>query len=314
MGSEVIYRGHYAVVSSKNDLRPHLSDWLRLREPADVAARSEALTRAITEKIVTGEPLRLLDLGTGTGSNIRYLAERLRGRQRWLAVDHDTVLLDAFPERMTSWAAASGYEASTDNRRSTVRGADFECDVETEGRDLGALDDHRIFAGRQLVTASALLDLVSESWLRALAAHCRGEGAVALFAITYNGRFTCSPADAEDEPVRNLFNRHQKTDKGLGGRAAGPDAAAVAKQCFLREGYYVLRESSDWRLGPADRDVQQLLISGWAEAATDTAPEQASAIADWRARRLAHVDAGRSHVVVGHDDLAAWPKEEQASG
>ena len=27
---------------------------------------------------------------------------------------------------------------------------------------------------------------------------------------------------------------------------------------------------------------------------------------DWRARRLAHVDAGRSRLTVGHDDLAAW--------
>jgi len=26
----------------------------------------------------------------------------------------------------------------------------------------------------------------------------------------------------------------------------------------------------------------------------------------WKTRRLAHVDAGRSRIVVGHDDLAAW--------
>jgi hypothetical protein len=26
----------------------------------------------------------------------------------------------------------------------------------------------------------------------------------------------------------------------------------------------------------------------------------------WLARRLAHVEAGRSEVIVGHEDLAAW--------
>jgi SAM-dependent methyltransferase len=303
-------------VSSKNDLRPHfsLSDWLRVREPADVAARSEALTRAIAEARAPGEPLSLLDLGTGTGSNIRYLAERVRGPQRWLGVDRSAVLLGALPERMASWAAASGYEAGTDGRRCVVRGADFECDIETHEGDLGSLDDHRIFAGRHIVTASALLDLVSESWLLALAAHCRIEGARALFAITYNGRFTCSPADAEDESVRDLFNRHQKTDKGLGGPAAGPDAGAVAEQCFLQAGYRVRREPSDWMLGPADRDAQRLLIDGWADAATESAPDRAPAIAHWRARRLAHVEAGRSRVVVGHDDLAAWPERGQVAG
>ena len=299
-------------VSSKNDLRPHLSDWLRLREPADVAARSEALTRAIAEAKVPGEPLCLLDLGTGTGSNIRYVAERVRGRQRWLGVDRSALLLAELPERITSWAAASGYEAWTDGRRSVVRGAHFECDIETQEGDLGTLDDRRIFAGRHIVTASALLDLVSESWLLALAAHCRVEGALALFAITYNGRSTCTPSDPEDEAVRTLMNRHQRTDKGLGGPAAGPDAGAVAEQCFLREGYRVRREPSDWVLGPADRDVQRLLIDGWSDAATEMAPDRASAIARWRARRLAHVEAGRSRVVVGHDDLAAWPADVQA--
>ena len=152
-----------------------------------------------------------------------------------------------------------------------------------------------------------MLDLVSKSWLLALANHCRLEGALALFAITYNGRFACTPSDPEDEPVRDLFNRHQKTDKGLGGGAAGPDAGAVAEQCFLQEGYRVRREASDWVLGQADRDVQRLLIDGWAGAATEMAPDREPAIARWRARRLAHVDAGRSRVVVGHDDLAAWP-------
>jgi hypothetical protein len=110
--------------------------------------------------------------------------------------------------------------------------------------------------------------------------------------------------------VRDLFNRHQKTDKGLGGPAAGPDAAALAEQCFLRAGYRVRREPSDWELGPSDRELQRLLIEGWADAAREMAPDRAPDIARWRTRRLAPVEAGHSHVVVGHDDLAAWPRED----
>jgi hypothetical protein len=53
--------------------------------------------------------------------------------------------------------------------------------------------------------------------------------------------------------------------------------------------------------------MQRLLIDGWAHAATEISPEYATVIERWHARRLAHVDAGRSHIVVGHDDLAAWP-------
>ena len=287
-----------------------LARWLRLREPADFAARSEALTRTIADAIPGGRPVRVLDLATGTGSNIRYLAERLPGPQRWLAVDRSATLLAELPGRIASWGAARGYEARTKAGRCSVGGAHIECEIETRQKDLGTLDEREIFAGRHLVTASALLDLVSEPWLRALAAHCRAEGALALFAITYNGRFSCTPVEAEDEEVRDLMNRHQKTDKGLGGRAAGPDAGSCAERCFAKAGYRVRREPSDWTLGAAESDVQRLLIEGWAEAAAEMAPDRASTIAGWCARRLGHVAAGRSRVVVGHDDLAAWPPRE----
>ena len=283
-----------------------LSRWLRLREPCDVAARSEGLPRAIAETLPIGGPACILDLATGEGSNIRFLADRLPGPQRWLAVDRSPTLLRELCERMSSWGDERGYTVRTDVNRCRLDGADIECDVETRQADLGALDRHDIFAGRHLVTASALLDLVSTRWLRALVAHCQEEKASALFTISYNGHFSCAPAEAEDGLVRDLMNEHQKTDKGLGGPASGPDAVARAVRCFAEAGYHVQCEPSDWALGPAEQDVQRALVDGWAEAATEIAPDRTSTIADWRRRRLAHVEAGRSRVIVGHDDLAAW--------
>lgn len=270
-----------------------LSHWLGLREAADVAARSEAVTRTIADALRAGEPICALDLATGTGSNIRYLVARLPGRQRWLAVDRSADLLTELRGRTSS----------------------LECEIETRHMDLGTLDDREIFAGRHLVTASALLDLVSAAWLRTLAGHCRAAGAAALFTISYNGRSSCVPAEPEDDLVRRLMNRHQKTDKGLGGPALGPDAISLAAQQFAEIGYHVRLEPSDWTLWPEMADLQRMLIDGWAQAATEMAPAHLSTIARWRGRRLAHVDAGRSRLVVGHDDLAAWlPRNERPRG
>jgi len=231
-----------------------LSHWLGLREQADFAARSEPLTRALADGMPAGEAVRVLDLATGTGSNIRYLMNRLPGRQRWLAVDRSPALLAELHDRMSS----------------------LDCEIETRQMDLGTLDDPGIFAGRHLVTASALLDLVSAEWLRALAEHCRAAGAAALFTITYNGRSSCAPAEPEDDMVRDLMNRHQKTDKGLGGPALGPDAVSCAEQQFAEAGYRVRREPSDWTLGPEVAGLQRMLIDGWAQAATEMAPDRSS--------------------------------------
>jgi hypothetical protein len=258
-----------------------LAHWLQLREPADTAARSSTLTSALVAALTKpseGEPLRALDLGTGTGANVRYLSHHLPGPQEWLAVDRNAALIARLPTG-----------------------------VATTVIDLNSLDDESLFSGRHLVTASALLDLASESWLRTLAARCRAAGAAVLFALSYDGSSSCSPAEPEDDLVRNLLNEHQRRDKGLGGPAAGPDAAACAIRAFTDGGYDVRSESTPWRLGSAERELQRELVDGWHRVAVELRPGAADTFTRWRARRDAHIDANRSRIVVGHVDIAAWP-------
>jgi SAM-dependent methyltransferase len=282
-----------------------LSHWLALREPADIAARSLPLTRAVIDTTASNEPLEVLDLGTGTGANLRYLAARLPQRQRWLVTDFDANVLADLPERTSQWGAARGYDVRADAARFTIRGVQLDCEVSMRCVDLNTLSAD-LFAGRHLVTASALLDLASAQWLRALAAQCRAAGAAVLFALSYDGRSTCTPAEPEDEMIRELLNRHQLKNERLGGAAAGPAAEEMAARAFTEEGYHVLREQTDWVLGNEYAALQRELISGWARPALELAPERAASIASWQQRRLAHLAAGRSTLVVGHHDLGAW--------
>ena len=101
--------------------------------------------------------------------------------------------------------------------------------VDARCMELGRLDDPSLFEGVHLVTASALLDLVSSDWIAWLARRCREAGAAALFALNYDGWSRCTPTDSDDEFVLEHFNRHQRSnDKGFG-LAAGPDAADEAE-------------------------------------------------------------------------------------
>jgi hypothetical protein len=256
-----------------------LSKWLSLREAADAAARSTTLLAALVEAL-PAPPLRVVDLGTGTGSNVRYLSTRLPRPQEWLVVDRDASLLEELRRRV-------------------------DVSLTARAANLGTLSED-LFAGRHLVTASALLDLVSESWLHRLAQHCRRVGAAALFALTYNGESRCTPTEPEDDFVRDLLNSHQRqNDKGFG-RAAGPDAPDAAERAYAGVGYVVRRARSNWRLRESDDALQRPLVHGWADAAVELAPDRSALIAEWLARRLRHIDEGRSQIVVGHEDLAAW--------
>jgi hypothetical protein len=289
-----------------------LAEWLRLRELADWKSRSAVLTSAVTAMLPHDRPVHVLDLATGTGSNFRFLLERLPRRQRWLLVDRSEALLAEVVERTASWADARGYQVQATGNGFTIRDAQLDCHVERHALDLGKLDAPEIFAGRHLVTASALLDLVSAPWLRLLAARCSEVDARVLFTITYDGRSACIPPEPEDDLVRRLFNDHQNRDKGLGGPAEGPRAAGCAQRCFADAGYHVLSEPSDWILGPDDAALQRPLIDGWAEAALEMAPQLADPIAAWRSRRHAHVNADRSHIVVGHRDVVGSPRPVMA--
>ena len=279
--------------------------WLALREPADFSARSSQLTRVIADALPHDDVVQAVDVASGTGSNLRYLAERLPPHQDWLLVDHDQGLITQAPARMREWAAARGYEALIEQDGVLLQGDRLKCRVQARQVDVADLTNAAIFDGRKLVTASALLDLVSEQWLRGLAVRCRDHASAALFALNYDGRIRCSPVDDEDELVRALVNRHQQTDKGFGG-ALGPAATETAERLFRGAGYQVRVEPSDWLLSPDERSLQRALVDGWAQAAADMAPDQSEAIERWRTRRLAHVEHGRSRLQVGHQDLAAW--------
>ena len=266
------------------------ADWLALREPADHAARdadpAAALTAALATRLVGRPATRAVDLAAGTGSNVRYLLPRVPHIQHFTLVDHDPALLAQAWRLLTPLGHAAGR--SFDVRQG----------------DLAALDTVS-FDDCALVTASALLDLVSEPWLRALARRCRGVGTDVLFALTYDGRIACDPEDRDDERVRGLVNQHQRGEKGFGS-ALGPDATRVAETCFRAEGYDVDLAQSDWLLTPDMTALQRALVEGWAGAARELTPDDAAIIGGWRARRLSHIDAGRSHLRVGHCDLAAW--------
>ena len=255
--------------------------WLALREPADWRSRSAHVTETVARALPKGRVIRALDLAAGTGSNARFLARALPTPQEWLLVDHD-------PDLLQRARRLAGFELET-------RTIDI-----ARARELA-----EPIADADVVTASALLDLVSDEWLRALCAMCQERRSAVLFALSYDGRMTCTPEEPEDGLVRQLVNRHQRTDKGFG-PALGRDAVARAAELLQGLGYEVIRDRSDWVLDRESKDLQVQLIEGWAEAATEMAPTEETIIATWRQRRIGHAVRQRSRVMVGHEDLGAF--------
>jgi hypothetical protein len=280
------------------------ADWLALREPFDAAARSPALVHELRAQLDVGShaaPLSIVDLGCGAGANLRYLAPRIGGTQRWRLVDHDAALLDAAIATTRAWAESHSARIEMRGGVLHVRTAQFACALTCEQSDLRTLSTLEL-PERGLVTGAALLDLVSAEWLESLAARCARAAAHVLFALTYDGRTAFAPSDPDDAEMLMLFNRHQLGDKGFGS-ALGPGAGRAAEAAFRKHGYAVRSEPSDWQIGADAQAMQYALLDGWLRAATEIAPERRAALAAWHTRRSALIAGGRSTLRVGHVDI-----------
>lgn len=275
-------------------------DWLALRESYDHAARDPKLPARFAASL--GDAPTIVDLGCGTGSNLRYLAPRLGREQSWICVDHDQLLLRAAIDRIRAWAAASGWSLAPAPGGIGVAAPDFSIRVRLCAHDLsrGLPPDLPAGAG---VSASALLDLTSAAWLDAFAGRCRQRPL--LLALSFDGRLNFTPADEDDEEVRRRFLRHQRTDKGFG-PALGPDAAHFLADRLRKLAHEVQLAPSDWRLGGADRPLLTAKLEGLLSATREI--EDDALLDGWAARRRAQAKAGELGLIVGHLDLLALPR------
>lgn len=262
-------------------------EWLALREPADAAARAADLVEPLPGRVGASGRRVIHDLGGGTGSMGRWLAPRLAGPQHWVVHDRDADLLEGAV--VPPGPAADGSPVTVEARRS----------------DITALHPDDL-AGADLITASALLDMLTGEELSALVAACAGAGCPTLLTLSVVGRVTLTPADPLDARIEAAFNDHQRRDAGAG-RLLGPDAAAVAAEGFRRAGADVLVRPSPWRLGPGHAALTAEWFAGWVGAACEQDPDLAPEAEEYTRRRLAEAEAGRLAVTVGHADLLVLP-------
>lgn len=362
------------------DVDSFADHWLDLRESIDHRARALA---AVEGQLPARPRWRALDLGGGTGSNLRYLMPRLGGEQHWWLVDHDPRLLAGAGDRLVRWALDQGYRCEVDGQRVSatgepsaaasdgsttntvttatraspsvtkiattgdttvatavdttgaatsattgatsratrprrrwtrldIIGPDWRATVEPRRIDLERLDFLDALSADDdaidLVTASALLDLVSIGWLSTLVDWCAARRVAMLFALSYDGRVEWMPSRPEDAAITAALERDQRRDKGMG-LALGSGAVARLRSRLAARGLTHAAAESDWLLesSGAGAAVQRRLIDDWSALAARGGEEGAADAMRWKAGRLALLDAGTARLRVGHVDVAAWP-------
>jgi hypothetical protein len=257
-------------------------EWLLLREPADAAARSAELAERLAHHLAAAGRLVIHDLGGGSGAMGRWLAPRLPGPQHWVVHDRDVAVLEL--------AAADAPGPAADGAPVTV---------EARRSDIPRLAPGDL-AGASLVTASALLDLLTADALARVLVACAGHPM--LLALTVVGRVTLTPEEPLDALIGAAFNAHQRR-----GHRLGPDAVAAAAGELRGTDAEVHVRPSPWRLDAAHADLEAEWFAGWVAAACEQEPALAAEAGAYRDRRVAQAAAGELAVTVDHADLLVLP-------
>jgi hypothetical protein len=262
--------------------------WLELRERADAEARATGLLEPLRHYLAGVPTLVVRDLGSGTGAMQRWTAAQLKGPQRWILHDRDPDLL----------AEAWGRAADT-----AADGAPVV--VETEQGDLTRLTAEDL-AGTSLVTASALLDLLTLEDVDNLAAACCQAGVPALLTLSVSGRVEFDPVDPLDATLEAGFQEH--LHHGVERRQLlGTEAGPATTEAFSRHGAKFWMQPSPWRLGPDQAPLMSEWLRGWVPAACARRPDLAEDADEYLRRRLSAAAAGTLRVTVHHVDVLALP-------
>ena len=260
--------------SGPGDRLTFAAEWLALREPADARARATELLRPLCGSALNRTPVVIRDMGCGTGSLGRWLAGRLPGPQHWILHDRDPGLLAV---ATVTGPAADGSAVTFETRQGELTGLDL--------------------TGTSLLTASALLDILTAEEVAGLAAACAAAECPALLTLSVAGRVELDPVDPLDDSFAAAFNDHQRRDGLL-----GPDAADAAVSAFEQRGMAVRTAPSPWRLGPVDAPLREKWLRGWVAAACEQDPSLTPEAGAYLERRLGDGDL---RAVVHHTDLLA---------
>jgi hypothetical protein len=259
--------------------------WLAARVAADDAARvatvSTLLPGLSTYLIDAAGPLstvQIIDLGAGTGANQRWLAPRLPIRQRWLHLDHNPMISRSLPLPAETMIIDEGVEA------------------------LGQLLT-RASGDLQLVTCSALLDVLTTEQVEAVCRAVIDNRVPAFFSLTVTGGLRLSPTDRHDQLLLAAFNDHQRRAGG-----AGPEATTLTVNLLREAEFAVTTQETPWRLTVKSgmAFVDQMLEERLAAAVAQD-PALARTAAAWLELRRAQLAAGLLQIELDHCDILALP-------
>ena len=190
------------------------NSWLYKREKIDHFSKNLKIIDKINSALKDLENIHILDLGTGTGSNFRFLSKKIKHKnQFWTLIDIS---------KSSLYQAKNNIILNNKVKKVSFKYNDAIKNIKKTN-----------FNQFDLVTGSAFLDIMPYNWFKEF--HKLNQNTkIIYFSINYDGYFKFNPHHSLDNKMIKLFNKDQQSKKDGKVKAVGPDCSEIIKNYFSK--------------------------------------------------------------------------------
>jgi len=280
-------------------------NWLQERYPFDAEARNKELEWQAVHQFAFLNHIQIVDLGCGTGSNVRYYMEQFPQNQTWYCVEEDAGLKEMFWQNISQVAREENYELEKKGDMLKMTKSGHEMEIHFIEGNLMQLDGLVDLLRTDLILANAVFDLFSETQFTELIHTISHHSLSLLFSLNYEG-MKFFPPEEDDAFYIEQYNAHMKRPQDFG-QGMGPDASHLMESVLKRALADVKAGESIWEIGERDEKMLAYLLGFFEGALGEWWENETEKIAfsAWLARKKTMVKDHKLAVHVYHKDVLA---------
>ncbi len=277
--------------------------WINLRESYDMLSRSNLLQNLYKNNKMNLK--KVIDLGGGNGSFLRWCHYKNIIYDDFLIVDNDEALLKSFYPRTKSYLSTMSLSLVKDNMMSyRIQSLKKNKDgfITLKKQDLYKSID--IINDYNLVSFSAVSDLLSKKFIKCLFDKI-DKGTNLYFSICFDGRVKWKNKNKHDKYIVSMFNQHQKQEKTTG-VALGLNSINFIKSLSKKNDYKIYIADSSWSVDSYDNDsriFQKAYLSTIYKPLKKFELIDQDILEDWLRSKQIDIESKNSNLVVGHKDI-----------
>ena len=285
------------------------TQWLAHRFACDAEARHPEIEHKFLSFFEQHQtPLKLVDVGSGTGANVRYYFDRIPHQQEWILVEQDARLRDDCRQSLAHFAEQRGYDWQPQNDTFQLTDGQKTATVTFVPGHIERIEQLVDLSQTDVVTANAVFDLVPFEQFDALVGKLVQHDVCLLATLNYY-ETSFLPFSEHDHRFVGWYHMHMKRPQPMG-IAMGADCSEEMLDLLAQHHMMIEQEGSQWHLKKNATTMHHYLLHfiEHAVAELNLSADEQQDVERWLEHKKKLCRERELEIIVDHSDIFAYPR------